>query len=57
MKNKEYSKEWFIIAEKHLKTSRFLFENDLFTDIIGIELQQTIENFLNHYMHILDMKF
>jgi len=46
MSNKIYAKEWIEFAYKNLVTAKKLYEVDHFTDIIGIELQQTFEKVL-----------
>ena len=46
MSNRVYAKEWIGFANKNLITAKKLYEIDHFTDIIGIELQQTLEKLL-----------
>jgi len=46
MSNRVYAKEWIEFANKNLITAKKLYEIDHFTDIIGIELQQTLEKLL-----------
>jgi len=43
MPNKTYAKEWLQFAYKNLATARLLFEIKHYTDIIGVEIQQSIE--------------
>jgi len=43
MANKTYAKEWLTFAKKNLATAKLLFEVNHYEDIIGIELQQTLE--------------
>ena len=44
--NKLSAKEWLIKAFHNIKAVTVLFENDVYTDIIGCELQQSIEKTL-----------
>ena len=46
MPNRTYAKEWLEIAIRNLITARHLFDVEHFTDIIGIEIQQSIEKAL-----------
>jgi len=46
MPNKKYAKEWLFFSYKHFKTAEFLYKAKHYEDIIGIELQQTIEKAL-----------
>ena len=43
MLNRSYALEWLSLAKKNLETARLLFREDHYTDIIGIEMQQTVE--------------
>ena len=49
MQNKEYAKEWLRFAYRNLYTARRLYDVDHFTDIIVVDLQQSIEKVLNHF--------
>ena len=46
MANKTYALEWIQFAIRNLITAQHLFSVNHFTDIIGIELQQSIEKTL-----------
>jgi len=46
MSNEIYAKEWIEFAYKNLLTAKKLYKVDHFTDIIGIELQQSLEKVL-----------
>ncbi|BCD67944.1 HEPN domain-containing protein [Nitratiruptor sp. YY09-18] len=46
MPNKPYAKEWLIFAYKNFLTAKKLYELNHFTDIIGVELQQSLEKIL-----------
>jgi len=46
MGNKRYAKEWLELGYAHLNTANFLFENNYYENIIGIELQQAFEKFI-----------
>ncbi len=46
MANKAYAKEWLIFAKKNLDTAKLLFDANHYEDIIGVELQQTLEKLL-----------
>jgi HEPN domain-containing protein len=43
MPNKTYALEWILLANRNLETARLLLRENHFTDIIALELQQTIE--------------
>jgi HEPN domain-containing protein len=43
MPNRSYALEWLFLAKRNLETAQLLFREDHYTDIIGIELQQTVE--------------
>ena len=51
MVNKKYGHEWIELAVKHLSTAQVLFDANHYTDIIGIELQQSIERYLTCIIH------
>ncbi|MEF3191758.1 MAG: HEPN domain-containing protein [Campylobacterales bacterium] len=46
MANKAYAKEWLTFSIKNLKTAKLLYEVNHYEDIIGIELQQSLEKTL-----------
>jgi HEPN domain-containing protein len=46
MANKTYGKEWLMFSIKNLKTAKLLYEANHYEDIIGIELQQSLEKLL-----------
>ena len=46
MSNKPYAKEWLIFANKNLETAILLFEANHYEDIIGVEIQQSLEKTL-----------
>ena len=43
MPNQTYALEWIIMARKNLETAQVLFDANHYTDIIAIELHQSIE--------------
>lgn len=43
MSNKTFAREWLVLAKKNLETARLLIRENHFTDIIAIEIQQTLE--------------
>jgi len=43
MHNKTYANEWLEFAKRNLETAEILFEKDHYTDIIAIEIHQSIE--------------
>jgi len=43
MPNETYAKEWLRFAERNLETAILLYEANHYSDIIGVELQQTLE--------------
>jgi hypothetical protein len=45
MANKTYAKEWLTFPLKNLNTAKLLFDVIHYEDIIGIELQQSLENY------------
>src|SRR6056297_3098663 len=46
MPNKTYALEWLELAKKNLDTADFLYKNDHYTDIIAVELQQSLEKMM-----------
>lgn len=46
MGNKVIALEWLSLAEKHLEAARILMEANHFTDVIGLELHQSLEKML-----------
>jgi len=46
MGNKTYAKEWVLFAKKNLATANLLFNANHYEDIIGVELQQSLEKLL-----------
>jgi HEPN domain-containing protein len=46
MANKTYAKEWLLFSKKNLDTAKLLFKVDHYTDIIGVEIQQSLEKLL-----------
>ncbi len=46
MPNFQYALEWLNFARKHLETAKLLLREDHYTDIIAIELHQTLEKSL-----------
>lgn len=46
MANKTYAKEWLIFSKKNLDTAKLLYEVNHYEDIIGVELQQSLEKLL-----------
>ena len=50
MPNKTYALEWLEFAKKNLDTAKLLLEANHFEDIIGIELQQTIEKLFKAFL-------
>ncbi len=43
MPNKTYALEWLEIARRNLETAEILLQQDHYTDIIAIEIHQTVE--------------
>lgn len=43
MPNRTYALEWLSHAGRNLETAQLLFSESHYTDIIGIEIQQTVE--------------
>jgi HEPN domain-containing protein len=50
MPNKTYAKEWMTFAKKNLDTAELLFKANHYEDIIGIEIQQSLEKMLKALM-------
>ena len=46
MPNSVYAKEWLEFSKRNLETAQLLYNVDHYTDIIGVELQQTLEKCL-----------
>ncbi len=46
MANKSYANEWLTFSIKNLNTAKLLYEVNHYEDIIGVELQQTLEKLL-----------
>jgi HEPN domain-containing protein len=46
MPNKLLANDWLESGKKHLEVAEILFKNGHYTDIVGIELQQSIERIL-----------
>ncbi len=46
MQNRVLANEWLESGKKHLEVAEILFKNGHYTDIVGIELQQSIERIL-----------
>jgi HEPN domain-containing protein len=46
MPNKILANEWLESGKKHLETAEILFRNGHYNDIVGLELQQSIERVL-----------
>lgn len=46
MANKTYAKEWLMFSIKNLSTAKLLYKVNHYEDIIGIELQQSLEKSL-----------
>jgi len=46
MANKVYAKEWLLFSKKNLDTAKLLYEVNHYEDIIGVELQQSLEKML-----------
>jgi HEPN domain-containing protein len=43
MPNKTLSLEWLSFAEKNLETAKLLYKHNHYTDVIAIDIQQSIE--------------
>ncbi len=43
MPNKTYANEWIVKACHNFKAAKFLFENDFYEDVIGIEFHYALE--------------
>lgn len=50
MPNKTYALEWISFSKKNLNTAKLLFDVNHYEDIIGIELQQSLEKLLKALM-------
>ncbi len=50
MANKTYAKEWLLFSKKNLDTAKLLFDVNHYEDIIGVELQQSLEKLLKSLM-------
>jgi len=46
MANKTYAMEWLTFSIKNLNTAKLLYNSNHYEDIVGIELQQSIEKLL-----------
>jgi HEPN domain-containing protein len=46
MPNRVLANEWLESGKKHLEAAEILFKNGHYTDIVGLELQQSIERIL-----------
>jgi HEPN domain-containing protein len=46
MPNKLLANEWLESGKKHLEVAEILFKNGHYTDIVGLELQQSVERSL-----------
>jgi HEPN domain-containing protein len=46
MPNRVLANDWLKSGKKHLEVAEILFKNGHYTDIVGIELQQSIERIL-----------
>ncbi len=46
MPNKAYALEWLTFSKKNLVTARLLFDVNHYEDIIGVEIQQSLEKLL-----------
>lgn len=46
MPNKIYAQEWLVLAKRNLETALLLLKENHYTDIIAIEIQQTVEKSL-----------
>ena len=46
MPNRVLANEWLESGKKHLEAAEILFKNGHYTDIVGLELQQSIERVL-----------
>ena len=56
MPNKPYALEWVEFARKNLETAQVLLEVDHYADIIGIELQQSIEKLFKAFLAYSNVK-
>ena len=56
MPNKTYAKEWMTFAKKNLDTAELLFKANHYEDIIGIEIQQSLEKMLKALMANVNIK-
>jgi len=43
MPNSTYAKEWINKACHNFKAAKFLYENDFYTDVVGVELHNALE--------------
>lgn len=56
MANKTYAKEWLLFAIKNLNTAKLLYDANHYEDIIGVELQQTLEKLFKAILANENMK-
>jgi HEPN domain-containing protein len=56
MANKTYAKEWLEFAKKNLETAKLLFDVNHYEDIIGVEIQQSLEKVLKSLMAYENIK-
>ena len=50
MPNRTYANEWIAKACRNLKAAHLLYENDFYTDVIGIELHYAVEKLFKTIM-------
>jgi HEPN domain-containing protein len=43
MPNRSYALEWLEMARRNLETAQLLFDVNHYTDVIAVDIQQTIE--------------
>ena len=56
MPNKTYALEWLEFARKNLETAQVLLKANHYADIIGIELQQSIEKLFKAFLAYNNVK-
>ena len=56
MANKQYAGEWLAFSKKNIDTARLLFDARHYEDIIGVELQQSLEKLLKSILAYQNIK-
>jgi len=56
MPNRAYAKEWLEFAIKNLETAQLLYNANHYEDIIGVEIQQSLEKILKSLLAYKNIK-